>query len=155
MHTAAAGTRPAVHTGHCRGNRTAATGHGPTGRDAGPDQGARPLAGLRPSSDCIRERPGPAARAGHRTGRDSAPMTGGRRIGHVHVRWRWAPRHAGREVMKILDRCGALTGLAYVVLIIVGSTMSTDASPGPHPDHPTGHQDIGYLHWLPGSTPVS
>jgi hypothetical protein len=54
--------------------------------------------------------------------------------------------------MKKLGRFGALTGAAYVVLILVGNTMSTEASPGPHPDHPTGQQNIDYLHWLAGST---
>jgi hypothetical protein len=54
--------------------------------------------------------------------------------------------------MRILDRCGALTGAVYVVLVTIGSTMSTDNSPGPHPAHPTGQQDIASLHWLAGST---
>ena len=54
--------------------------------------------------------------------------------------------------MRILDRCGALTGAAYVVLVTVGNTLSTDHSPGPHPAHPTGVQDIASLHWLAGST---
>ncbi len=54
--------------------------------------------------------------------------------------------------MRILDRCGALTGAAYVVLVTVGNTMSTDVGPGPHPDHPAGQQDIDYLHRLAGST---
>jgi hypothetical protein len=54
--------------------------------------------------------------------------------------------------MRILDRCGALTGAAYVVLVMAGNTMSTDLSPGPHPAHPTGQQDIAGLRWLAGST---
>jgi hypothetical protein len=54
--------------------------------------------------------------------------------------------------MRILDRCAALTGAAYVVLVMAGNTMSTDNSPGPHPAHPTGVQDIASLHWLAGST---
>lgn len=54
--------------------------------------------------------------------------------------------------MRVLDRCGALTGAAYVVLVMVGNTMSTDNSTGPHPAHPTGQQDIANLHWLAGST---
>ncbi len=54
--------------------------------------------------------------------------------------------------MRILDRCGALTGAAYVVLVMVGNAMSTDNSPGPHDAHPTGQQDIDSLHWLAGST---
>jgi len=53
--------------------------------------------------------------------------------------------------MRILDRCGTLTGAAYVVLVMVGNAMSTDLSPGPHPAHPTGAQDIASLHWLAGS----
>ena len=54
--------------------------------------------------------------------------------------------------MRILDRCGALTGAAYVVLVTVGNTLSTDNSPGPHPAHPSGAQDIASIHWLAGST---
>jgi hypothetical protein len=53
--------------------------------------------------------------------------------------------------MRIIDRFGALTGAAYVVLVMVGNMMSTDRSPGPHPAHPTGQQDITSLHWLAGS----
>jgi hypothetical protein len=53
-------------------------------------------------------------------------------------------------MMRILDRCGALTGAAYVLLVMVGNTMST-GSPGPHPAHPTGEQDIASLRWLAGS----
>src|SRR5439155_7047340 len=45
------------------------------------------------------------------------------------------------HVMKILDRCGALTGVAFVVLANVGNAMSTDASPRPNPDHSLGQQD--------------
>jgi hypothetical protein len=56
------------------------------------------------------------------------------------------------RIMRILDRCAALTGAAYVVLVTIGNTMSTDNSPGPHPAHPTGQQDIASLHWLAGST---
>jgi hypothetical protein len=54
--------------------------------------------------------------------------------------------------MRILDRCAALTGATYVVLVMAGNTMSTDNSPGPHPAHPTGVQDIASLHWLASST---
>jgi hypothetical protein len=53
-------------------------------------------------------------------------------------------------MMRILDRCGALTGAAYVLLVIVGNNMST-SSPGPNPAHPTGEQDIASLRWLAGS----
>jgi hypothetical protein len=56
------------------------------------------------------------------------------------------------RIMRILDRCGALTGAAYVVLVTVGNTLSTDNSPGPHSAHPTGVQDIAGLRWLAGST---
>jgi hypothetical protein len=52
--------------------------------------------------------------------------------------------------MRILDRCGALTGAAYVLLVMVGNTMSTDG-PGPQSAHPTGEQDIASLRWLAGS----
>ena len=52
--------------------------------------------------------------------------------------------------MKTMDRFGALTGVAYVLLVAVGSTMAT--GPGPQPDHPTGQQDLDNLHWLAGST---
>jgi hypothetical protein len=54
--------------------------------------------------------------------------------------------------MRILDRCGALTGAAYVVLVMAGNTLSTYNSPGPDPAHPSGVQDIASLHWLAGST---
>jgi hypothetical protein len=54
--------------------------------------------------------------------------------------------------MRMLDRCGALSGAVYVLLVVVGNNMSTDNSPGPHPAHPTGQQDIASLHWLAGST---
>jgi hypothetical protein len=53
--------------------------------------------------------------------------------------------------MRILDRCGALTGAVYVLLVMAGNMMSTD-SPGPHPAHPTGQQDIASHRWLAGST---
>ena len=53
--------------------------------------------------------------------------------------------------MKIMHRLAALTGAAYIVLANVGNAMSTDLSPGPHPAHPTGAQDIASLHWLAGS----
>ena len=53
--------------------------------------------------------------------------------------------------MRILDRCGALTGAAYVGLIVVGNALSTDNSPVPRDGHPSGQQDIDYLHWLAGS----
>jgi hypothetical protein len=53
--------------------------------------------------------------------------------------------------MRILDRCGALTGAVYVLLVMVGNMMSTD-SPGPQAAHPTGQQDIASLRWLAGST---
>jgi hypothetical protein len=53
--------------------------------------------------------------------------------------------------MRILDRCGALTGAAFVVLANVGNAMSTDASPQPNPAHSPGQQNIDYLHWLAGS----
>ena len=52
--------------------------------------------------------------------------------------------------MRIFDRCGALTGVAYVLLVMVGNTMST-GSPGPQSAHPTGEQDIANLRWLAGS----
>ena len=52
--------------------------------------------------------------------------------------------------MKTIDRFGALTGAAYVLLVGVGSTMAT--GPGPQPDHPTGQQVLDNLHWLTGST---
>ncbi|MEV6489433.1 hypothetical protein AB0M20_12505 [Actinoplanes sp. NPDC051633] len=52
--------------------------------------------------------------------------------------------------MKILDRYGALTGAAYVVLIMAGSSMSTDA--GPPRNGSLGQQDIDHLHWLASST---
>jgi hypothetical protein len=48
--------------------------------------------------------------------------------------------------MRILDRCGALTGAAYVLLVGIGEELST--SPGPQVAHPTGQQDIAGLHWL-------
>jgi hypothetical protein len=53
--------------------------------------------------------------------------------------------------MRILDRCGALTGAAYVVLVMTGNVMSTKG-PGPGADQPPGQQDLRYLHWLAGST---
>ncbi len=53
--------------------------------------------------------------------------------------------------MRILDRCGALTGAAYVVLVLAGNTLSTDNSPGPQDAQPGGQRDIDYLHWLAGS----
>jgi hypothetical protein len=53
--------------------------------------------------------------------------------------------------MKVIDRFGALTGAAYVVLVIIGNTLSSN-SPGPHPDHPTGLQDIADARWIAGST---
>jgi hypothetical protein len=54
--------------------------------------------------------------------------------------------------MKILQRCAALTGAAYVVLANVGNAMSTDGGPRPNPDQSPGQQDIAYMHWLAGST---
>src|SRR5689334_6428904 len=54
--------------------------------------------------------------------------------------------------MRILDRCGALTGAAYIVLIMVGNAMSTDAAPAQHTDRSAGQQNIDYLHWMAGST---
>ncbi|WP_322763306.1 hypothetical protein [Frankia sp. Cr2] len=54
--------------------------------------------------------------------------------------------------MRILDRCAALTGAAYVLLVTVGNTLSTDNSPGPHPAHPTGQQNLDWLRWIAGST---
>jgi hypothetical protein len=54
--------------------------------------------------------------------------------------------------MRILDRCGAFTGVAYVLLILVGNQLSTDAFPGPSDAHPSGQQDLDYLHWLAGSS---
>jgi hypothetical protein len=53
--------------------------------------------------------------------------------------------------MRILDRCGALTGAAYVGLALAGNFLSTDNSPGPQDAHPSGQQDIDYLRWLAGS----
>jgi hypothetical protein len=53
-------------------------------------------------------------------------------------------------MMKVIDRLGALTGAAYVVLVIIGNGLSTN-SPGPHSDHPTGLQDIADARWLAGS----
>ena len=52
--------------------------------------------------------------------------------------------------MRILDRCGALTGAAYVVLVMAGNAMSTGPSPGSN--RSPGEQDIDYMHWLAGST---
>jgi len=52
--------------------------------------------------------------------------------------------------MKTMDRFGALSGAAFVLLVFVGSTMAT--GPGPQPDHPTGQQVLDNLHWLAGST---
>ena len=52
--------------------------------------------------------------------------------------------------MKALDRVGAFTGAVYVVLVMVGNSLSTD--PGPQSTHPSGQQDIASLHWLHGST---
>jgi hypothetical protein len=54
--------------------------------------------------------------------------------------------------MRILDRCGAFTGVAYVLLILVGNQLSTDNYPGRSDAHPSGQQDIDYLHWLAGSS---
>lgn len=54
--------------------------------------------------------------------------------------------------MKILQRCAALTGAAYVVLANVGNAMSTDGGPRPNPVQSPGQQDIAYMHWLAGST---
>ena len=54
--------------------------------------------------------------------------------------------------MRIVHRLAALTGAAYVVLVMVGNAMSTDASPRPNPEHSPGQQNIDYLHWLAGST---
>ncbi len=48
--------------------------------------------------------------------------------------------------MRILDRCGALTGAAYVLLVGIGEEMST--SPGPHGAHPTGQQNIADMRWV-------
>ena len=54
---------------------------------------------------------------------------------------------------EILDRCGALTGAAYVLLVMVGNNMST-SSLGPNPAHPTGEQDIASLRWLAAAPPA-
>jgi hypothetical protein len=54
--------------------------------------------------------------------------------------------------MRILDRCAALTGAAYVVLVTVGNTMSTNNGPAQQSDTPAGQQDLAGLHWLAGST---
>ena len=54
--------------------------------------------------------------------------------------------------MKIADRVGAFTGAAYVLLTLVGNTLSTDNYPGPSDAHPTGRQDIDYVHWLAGTS---
>jgi hypothetical protein len=53
--------------------------------------------------------------------------------------------------MRIVHRCMALTGAAYIVLANVGNAMSTDAGPPPNPAHSPGQQDLDYLHWLAGS----
>jgi hypothetical protein len=53
--------------------------------------------------------------------------------------------------VKVIDRVGALTGAVYVVLVIVGNTLSSN-SPGPHADHPSGVQDIADDRWIAGST---
>lgn len=52
--------------------------------------------------------------------------------------------------MKTMDRFGALSGAAFVLLVFVGGAM--DTAPGPQPDHPTGQQVLDNLHWLAGST---
>src|SRR5438874_2502705 len=57
----------------------------------------------------------------------------------------------GSQAMRIVHRCAALTGAAYVVLANVGNAMSTDAGPPPNPAHSPGQQDLDYLHWLAGS----
>src|SRR5580700_5196007 len=94
--------------------------------------------------------PRPAASTTRGTGRDRAPMTAGR-PGEQRACQAATGAATGRErTMRILDRCGALTGAAYVLLVIVGNTMST-SSPGPNPAHPTGEQDIASLRWLAGS----
>ena len=54
--------------------------------------------------------------------------------------------------MRIVHRCAALTGAAYIVLANVGNAMSTDAGPPPNPAHSPGQQDLDYLHWLARST---
>jgi hypothetical protein len=47
--------------------------------------------------------------------------------------------------MRILDRCAALTGAAYILLTLA-------PGPGPQTAHPTGVQDLAYLHSVAGST---
>jgi hypothetical protein len=76
--------------------------------------------------------------------------------GHPGVQRSWQAANdaaIGREpVMRILDRCGALSGAAYVLLVVVGNGLSTDGAPGPDAAQPAGQQDIAYLHWLAGNT---
>ena len=55
--------------------------------------------------------------------------------------------------MKVIDRFGALTGAASVVLGIVGNDV-LGTPPGPQVAHPTGQQDLTNLQWLAGNTPA-
>jgi hypothetical protein len=49
--------------------------------------------------------------------------------------------------MKLVDRVGALSGAAGVVLVIVGSDV-LGTPPGPQVAHPTGQQDLANLQWV-------
>jgi hypothetical protein len=51
--------------------------------------------------------------------------------------------------MGIVDRFGALSGAAGIVLVVVGSDV-LGTPPGPQVAHPTGEQDLANLHWLAG-----
>ena len=53
--------------------------------------------------------------------------------------------------MKILDRCGALSGAVGFVLITVGSDVLGTA-PGPQTAHPSGQQGLDHLQWLAANT---
>lgn len=54
--------------------------------------------------------------------------------------------------MRILDRIGALTGAAYVVLVLIGNPLSTAGPAGPRPGPHPSQLDIDYYRWLAGST---
>lgn len=55
--------------------------------------------------------------------------------------------------MNVVDRFGALSGAAAVVLGIVGNDVLGTA-PGPQTAHPTGQRDLANLEWLAGNTPA-
>jgi hypothetical protein len=62
------------------------------------------------------------------------------------------PRRGTKEwMMKVLDRFGALSGAAGIVMTTVGSDVLGTA-PGPQVAHPTGQQGLDHLHWLAGDT---